>query len=94
MKGNGFKVFLVFFFLGLSFWYLFPSVRGMYHNRQINNLPTEEQKDEYREANFTALRSIQDNSLKLGLDLQGGMHVTLEVGLAELLEELAARTTR
>ena len=88
MQGNGFKIFTVIFFLALSFWYLFPSVRGLYYNRKINNLPQEEQ-EAFRQDNFTLLRNIQENALKLGLDLQGGMHVTLEVGLTELLDQLA-----
>ncbi len=88
MQGNGFKISTVIFFLALSFWYLFPSVRGLYYDRKINNLPQEEQ-EAFRQDNFTLLRDIQENSLKLGLDLQGGMHVTLEVGLTELLDQLA-----
>ncbi len=88
MQGNGFKIGLVIFFLALSFWYLFPSMQGLYYNRKINNLPEEEQ-EAFRQDNYTKLRSIQEDALKLGLDLQGGMHVTLEVGLTELLEQLA-----
>ncbi len=88
MQGNGFKIGLVIFFLGLSGFYLFPSFQGMYYDQKINNLPPEEQQ-EFRDDNFALLRSIQESALKLGLDLQGGMHVTLEVGLAELLYELA-----
>ena len=88
MQGNGFKISMVIFFLALSFWYLSPSIRGLYYNQKIENLPEEEQ-EAFRQDNFTLLRDIQENELKLGLDLQGGMHVTLEVGLHQLLEQLA-----
>ena len=88
MKGSGFKIGAVIFFLALSGWYLIPSVQGLYYGNKIDNLP-EEEKESYQEENYATLRSIQDRALKLGLDLQGGMHVTLEVGLTELLDQLA-----
>ena len=88
MQGNGVKVGLVIFFLALSAWYLVPSIQSLYYSRKINSLPVEEQET-YRQENFGTLRSIEENALKLGLDLQGGMHVTLEVGLGQLVEELA-----
>jgi len=36
---------------------------------------------------------IKENALTLGLDLQGGMHVTLEVSPVELVKSLAGNTT-
>lgn len=88
MKGSGFKIGAVIFFLVLSGWYLFPSVQGLYYGNKVDNIP-EEDKESYLEENYATLRSIQERALKLGLDLQGGMHVTLEVGLTELLDQLA-----
>ena len=88
MKGSGFKIGAVIFFLALSGWYLIPSLQGLYYGNKIDGLP-EEEKESYLEENYATLRSIQERALKLGLDLQGGMHVTLEVGLTELLDQLA-----
>lgn len=88
MKGSGFKIGAVIFFLALSGWYLIPSVQGLYYGNKVDSLP-EEEKSSYLEENYATLRSIQERALKLGLDLQGGMHVTLEVGLTELLDQLA-----
>ena len=88
MKGNGAKVGLVIFFLTLSGWYLIPSIQSLYYSRKINNLSEEEQVV-YRQDHFGTLRSVEEKALKLGLDLQGGMHVTLEVGLYQLLLGLA-----
>src|SRR5690606_41218415 len=42
--------------------------------------------------NLRKVRSVQERALKLGLDLQGGMHVTLEVRTDELVRELATDT--
>ena len=39
--------------------------------------------------NLTTYRSAKDKELMLGLDLQGGMSVTMEVGLTDLLSSLA-----
>ncbi len=38
---------------------------------------------------FTTYRSAKEKELLLGLDLQGGMSVTMEVGLSDLLKSLA-----
>ena len=88
MQGSGVKIGLVIFFLALTGYYLFPSFQSLYYNGKMENLSAEELA-EYRLKNFGTLRTVQEKALKLGLDLQGGMHVTLEVGLGQLLRELA-----
>ncbi len=88
MQGNGFKVGLVIFFLALSAWYLFPSAQSYYYNRQMASRQGDD-RSAYEQEHFASIRKAQERALKLGLDLQGGMHVTLEVGLTQLLQELA-----
>ena len=88
MQGNGFKVVAVIFFLALTFWYLFPSVQGLYYNNRLSAM-TAEEEEAFRSENYASLSSVNEKALNLGLDLQGGIHVTLEVGLTELLRELA-----
>ena len=85
---NGFKIGAVVFFLALSGWYLFPSAQGLYYAGKVDNLSVEERED-FENANYGLLQRVKDRALKLGLDLQGGMHITLEVGLVDLLQELA-----
>ncbi len=46
---------------------------------------------EFEQRYGEALRSAKQNALKLGLDLRGGMYVTLEVDVVKLLEEAAER---
>lgn len=49
--------------------------------------------EEEREINpTTEVRDLQKKSLNLGLDLQGGMHVVLEVNLLELMRNIADHT--
>ena len=88
MQGNGFKVGLTIFFVGLCGFYLFPSVQNLYVSYKMNNMP-EEERVEYREDNRQWLQQVDASSLNLGLDLQGGMHVTLEVEIGNLLDQLA-----
>ena len=88
MKGNGFKVFLTVFFLGLSIYYLYPSVQNYLITREMNALEGEA-LETYERENVQRIRNVKENALKLGLDLQGGMHVTLEVRTDALISELA-----
>ena len=88
MKGNLTKVLFVVFFLLMSLWYLFPSGMRLFYNNKLENL-SEEERIEYEDENYARLQRNKERALSLGLDLQGGMHVTLEVGMAELLLQLA-----
>lgn len=88
MQGNGMKVFLIAFFVLASGYYLFPSVQNFFDNREMAALD-EEGREQYERDHFNELRSHQEKALKLGLDLQGGMHVTLEVRVDALIRELA-----
>ncbi len=85
MKDNGFKITLTVAFLALCGFYLYPSVRTFLENRKIAAM-ADEARVQYEDENYADLRA---KSLKLGLDLLGGMHVTLEVRLDALIRELA-----
>lgn len=88
MQGNGFKIFAVIALILISGFYLFPTLRAWSTERNLDEMP-EDERVQYEEENEMALREIREDALKLGLDLQGGMHVTLEVGVGALLAELA-----
>jgi SecD/SecF fusion protein len=49
-------------------------------------------KDDKLAFGFTTYRSAKEKELLLGLDLQGGMSVTMEVGLSDLIKSLANYT--
>ena len=88
MKGNGFKIGSIVVFLALTIGYLWPTVQYALEQNYIDDLP-EAERAEYVEENAQRLQELRQNSLSLGLDLQGGMHVTLEVGTSQFLKELA-----
>jgi preprotein translocase subunit SecD len=88
MQNNGFKIALTVFFVTLCGWYLYPSVQNLYTSYKMNSMSPEE-RQEYQQENYAWLQQVDQNSLKLGLDLLGGMHVTMEVETGALIGQLA-----
>lgn len=88
MKGNGTKVFFIVAFLAMTIYYLFPSIQFWLEERYIDGLP-EEERQAYLEENQDRLEDLRARTLSLGLDLQGGMHVTLDLNIEDLIRELA-----
>ncbi len=88
MQGNGFKIFLIVAFLGYFLYELSATVIWNLEQKQMDEM-TEVEAQQYQLDNAERLANIRENILSLGLDLQGGMHVTLEVGTPQLILELA-----
>ncbi len=88
MQGNGFKIGLIVAFVAMTLYYLYPTVIWGLEQKQISELTTEE-RAQYELEEAERLKSIKERTLNLGLDLQGGMHVTLEVGTPQLVLELS-----
>ena len=88
MKGNGFKLFLTVFFLALTGYYLYPSVQNYMITKKVGSMSSEDAAT-YETENFAKMQAVEEKALKLGLDLLGGMHVTLEVRVEALIAELA-----
>lgn len=88
MKDNGTKIVAIAIFLVITGYYLWPSVQLWLEQNYVEGLPQAE-RTEYVEENAGKMQDLRENSLSLGLDLQGGMHVTLEVGMPKLVAELA-----
>jgi preprotein translocase subunit SecD len=91
MQGNGFKLGLTIFFVGICGFYLFPSVQNLYLSYKMDQM-SQAERQEYQTNNRQWIDEVQEESLNLGLDLQGGMHVTLEVQMGKRLEQLASDT--
>ncbi|HKK43910.1 MAG TPA: protein translocase subunit SecD [Balneolaceae bacterium] len=91
MKGNGTKIGFIVAFLAITIYYLWPTVSRMLEQHYIDTLPKTEQV-QYRDKNAQRLKTLREESLSLGLDLQGGMHVTLQVETPQLLKELAGQS--
>jgi SecD/SecF fusion protein len=77
-RGQKWKALLVLVVLTLSIWYILPSLR-------LYRMSEEKQAALSKEE----LEGLKEKALKLGLDLQGGMHLVLEVDKADLEEEEA-----
>ncbi len=92
MQGTGFKLFAVGALLFISLWQLFPTIQNSLNNRDLAAMDPAE-REAYEAENADDLQATSEEALKLGLDLQGGMHVTLEVGTGALLRELAGNRT-
>lgn len=88
MQGNGFKIGCIVAFLALTIYYLYPTVVWSLEQNYMEELSPSE-RAQYQEENQQKLEDLRANTLSLGLDLQGGMHVTLEVGVPQLVRELA-----
>jgi preprotein translocase subunit SecD len=89
MQGYGLKLFAVVALIVISLWQLFPTVENTLNERELAAMD-EDRREAYERENYDDLLATREASLNLGLDLQGGMHVTLEVGTGALLRELAA----
>ncbi len=88
-QNNGFKIGSIVVFLGLTLFYLFPTLQWNLEQRHMADM-TESDRIQYQAENAEKLQSLQERSLSLGLDLQGGMYVTLEIGTPRLVLELAS----
>ena len=91
MQGNRVKLIITAFFLIMSGYYLYPSVKAYFDNQRLEAM-SEEERSTFMETNYADIRDTQERALKLGLDLLGGMHVTLEVRVDALVQELAQDT--
>ena len=76
------KVIIIFFFLFLFLYLLYPTIK-------FNYLMTPAAKEDLKIQDPKAYDKLIENSIKLGLDLQGGMHVVMEVDIEELAKALA-----
>ncbi len=88
MQGNGTKIGFIVAFLAITLYYLWPTAAYYLEQNYIEDLPQAE-RVQYMDENRGRIQELRQNSLSLGLDLQGGMHVTLEVGTPKLVSELA-----
>lgn len=88
MKGNGTKVAFIAVFLVITLYYLWPTAAFWLEKNYVEDLPQAE-RTAYLEENAGKMQDLREESLSLGLDLQGGMHVTLQVGTPQLVRELA-----
>ncbi len=88
MRKYSSKIVIVVCLLLLSLYFLFPTYRD-YSLRNTLATLTDQDSVTFVEQNQDVLRENRLKRIKLGLDLQGGMRVVLEVNVLKLLEDLA-----
>jgi SecD/SecF fusion protein len=72
----------------VAVYYLFPTWRDYDLHQQLKNLSGDDSL-QFVAKHETELRDSRAKRIKLGLDLQGGMRVVLEVNVLKLIEDLA-----
>jgi len=81
MKGETWKIILTLVLIVAAAWYFWPTVRFFTMD--------DAQKAALKQADPDEFVQLQKRAIKLGLDLQGGMHVVLEVDKSQLDENAA-----
>ena len=88
MRKNRNKILLILIAVALSVYFLYPTYRDRDLQTVLHSLHGEDSL-QFVEQNEDAIRENRLKRIKLGLDLQGGMRVVLEVDVMKLLEDLA-----
>ena len=81
------KLFVILATVGLALYFLYPTYRDYDLHQQLKDLHGPDSLA-FVEKNETDIRDNRAKRIKLGLDLQGGMRVVLEVNVLRLLEDL------
>ncbi len=82
------KITLIAAAVALALYFLWPTYRDWSLHSRLQGLVGQDSAA-FVEANEEAIRGARAKRLKLGLDLQGGMRVVLEVNVLKLLDDLA-----
>ena len=88
MRKNRGKIVLIVATVLLSLYFLYPTYQNFEIAKQLKGLVGDDSA-KFVEDHRTEIREVREKRLKLGLDLQGGMRVVLEVNVLKLLEDLA-----
>ncbi|MBN1278330.1 MAG: protein translocase subunit SecD [Chlorobium sp.] len=89
MKNKPFNLFLIVLVTIVSLWSLWPTWRDYSLTRQIDRFASAEDSLKFSLAHREEIENIRKKSLKLGLDLKGGMHLVMEVDQIDLFEQKA-----
>lgn len=86
-KNRGKAVFILLCILG-SLYFLYPTYKDYEFTKELRGLSSADSLV-FMEKHEGEIRDARLNRVKLGLDLQGGMRIVLEVDVLKLLEDLA-----
>ncbi len=89
MKNNQFKLILIVVVALVSVWSIWPTYRDHELSTRLSSFRSSEDSLKFAIDHRTEIEQARDKSLKLGLDLRGGMHLVMEVDLFDLIEQKA-----
>jgi len=92
LKKNRFRILLTIGFIALALWFLYPTYKDYNYNKDIQKLKDSQDSTAFFDKNGADILKTRENKIKLGLDLQGGMYVIMEVDVAKLVTDLAKKT--
>ena len=90
MKKNLTRIVITVALILMSLYFLYPTYKDYTFVKQLKSLTGQDSTD-FIDKNGVEITKARDNRLKLGLDLQGGMYVVLDVDIVKLLEDMAVR---
>lgn len=88
MKKNRGKLAAIVISLALAFYFLYPTYQSYNFEKKLSTLSGDDSVKFVAE-NEASIRDARNKRIKLGLDLQGGMRVVLEVDIPKMLEQIA-----
>jgi preprotein translocase subunit SecD len=88
VKNQKSKIVLILIAVVLSLYFLYPTYEDYQHRQALASLRGPDSLA-YLEKHADAINAAKLKRMKLGLDLQGGMRVVLEVDVVQLLQDLA-----
>jgi SecD/SecF fusion protein len=74
--------------IALAFYFLYPTYQSYTFDNTLSAM-TGDDSVQYVLTNESSIRDAKAKRIKLGLDLQGGMRVVLEVDIVKMLEQIA-----
>lgn len=88
MKKNRWKIILIIISIVAALWYLYPTYKDINYQKKLSELKGEDSL-RFIQQHIDDIQKVKQKRIKLGLDLQGGMYVALEVDIVKMLDNLA-----
>jgi SecD/SecF fusion protein len=88
VKKNRWKIVLVLISIAGALWYLYPTYKDINYQKKLSQLRSEDSL-RFVQEHLDDIQKVRQKRIKLGLDLQGGMYVSLEVDIVKMLDNLA-----
>jgi len=89
MKNNTFKLILIAVVALVSVWSIWPTYRDYALTKKLESFDDRADSLKFALDHREEIEQARDKSLKLGLDLKGGMHLVMEVDILDLIDQKA-----